>query len=255
MRVVVPTTPESRDRIIRCTNSQTRIPDASLLATDRLQRDIEDYFHTKGYFYDRRKNYHKNIGRPKDRIIRIEYLAQAVMAIVLQEPDNSRARPSSLLKRAGDRNRVFNPDYPIDAFLKCAQLMKAVDHFVRTDRAEFAKDDRNNLKFHVAMFAIAVKCGGQTNTQALVSTVSSAVVDEQILEQCLLDVWEVFLSERFGTGIQWREADQVAKSSTFVTKLKNRITDIRSGRMEFELTIDSIRERIMQRLRPLSDTG
>src|SRR5262245_48700743 len=36
------------------------------------------FFETKALFYDRRKNYHKNLGRPKDRVISIPYLAQAV---------------------------------------------------------------------------------------------------------------------------------------------------------------------------------
>ncbi|WGA84291.1 AIPR family protein [Citrobacter braakii] len=43
VRVIVPETEESRDKIIRATNSQTPIPKASLRATDSIHRDIEDY--------------------------------------------------------------------------------------------------------------------------------------------------------------------------------------------------------------------
>jgi hypothetical protein len=60
IRVIVPEKPESRDRIIKATNSQTPIPPASLRATDKIHRDIEEYFRPNGLYYDRRKNYYKN---------------------------------------------------------------------------------------------------------------------------------------------------------------------------------------------------
>lgn len=43
VRVIVPTKAESRDRVIKATNSQTNIPPASLRATDKIHRDIEEY--------------------------------------------------------------------------------------------------------------------------------------------------------------------------------------------------------------------
>jgi len=49
VRVIVTEDAESRDRIIRATNSQTDIPSASLRATDKIHRDIEDFFATRGF--------------------------------------------------------------------------------------------------------------------------------------------------------------------------------------------------------------
>ena len=43
------------DKIISSTNSQTEVRPADLRATDDLQKDIEQYFLSKGYYYDRRK--------------------------------------------------------------------------------------------------------------------------------------------------------------------------------------------------------
>jgi hypothetical protein len=60
VRVIVPPVTESRDRIIKVTNSQTQIPVASLRATERIHRDIEEYLRPHGLFYDRRKNFYKN---------------------------------------------------------------------------------------------------------------------------------------------------------------------------------------------------
>ena len=92
-------TPEgnnTRNRIIQATNSQTRIPIASLRATDQIQFILEEYLKSFGFYYDRRKNYYKNERKPFNKIISITYLAQGIMSILLQRPNDARARPSSL---------------------------------------------------------------------------------------------------------------------------------------------------------------
>lgn len=113
MRVIVPSAKESRDKIIKATNSQTAVQQASLRATDKIHRDIEEYLRPRSLYYDRRKNYYKNEGRPRNRIVGIPHLAQAVMSVVLQRPDTARARPSSLLKADDTYKQVFNEKYPV----------------------------------------------------------------------------------------------------------------------------------------------
>lgn len=113
IRILVTDDKESRDRIIRATNSQTRIPIASLRATDAIHRNIEDYLYQKGLFYDRRKNYYKNMGKPVNKILSISSLAQLFLAFALRDPGNARARPSSLLKRDDDYERIFNHTNPL----------------------------------------------------------------------------------------------------------------------------------------------
>ena len=123
VRVIVPTKPESRDRVIKATNSQTSIPPASLRATDKIHRDIEEHLRPYGLFYDRRKNLHKNDGRPLDKIVSIPLMAQAVMSILLQRPDDARARPSSLLKKDDDYSSVFSTSIPIGVYRVCATCL------------------------------------------------------------------------------------------------------------------------------------
>lgn len=97
------------DRIIRATNSQNAIPSGVLRATDTIQRDIEQYFLSKGYFYDRRKNYYRNLGKPRDKIISINLLSQCIVSLVLPEKNPSRARsnPTILIKKDEDYNSIF----------------------------------------------------------------------------------------------------------------------------------------------------
>ena len=88
VRVIVPGKIESSDRIIKATNSQTTIPPASLRATDKVHRDIEEYLRPFGLFYDRRKNMHKNEGRAVEQIISIPLMSQSIMSICMQRPDD-----------------------------------------------------------------------------------------------------------------------------------------------------------------------
>ena len=155
IRVMAPNEDESRDRIIKATNSQTVVPPSSLRATDRIHRDIEEYLRQRGLFYDRRKSYYKNEGKPRNKIVGISYLAQAVMAIVLQQPDQARGRPSSLLKNDEDYGRVLNSSYPIELYYVCTEAMRKVESLLKSPSLNVPTEDRNNLRFYVAMCAVA----------------------------------------------------------------------------------------------------
>lgn len=159
IRVIVPTEEESRDRIIKATNSQTVVQQASLRATDKIHRDIEEFLRSKGLFYDRRKNFYKNEGKPRDKIVGIPHMAQAVMAILLQRPDTARARPSSLLKKDEDYSKVFSLSYPIELYYVCAEAMRRVEDHLKLPSLDLASKDRNNLRFYIAMHAVASLSG------------------------------------------------------------------------------------------------
>jgi hypothetical protein len=154
VRVITTKSEKSRLKVIRATNSQTKVPLSSLRATEEIHRDIEDYFTTKGLFYDRRKNFYKNEGKPWDKIISIAYLGQAIMAIVLQEPDYARARPSSLLKDDCDYSRVFNSNYPIDLYLKCILILKLVEDTLKNSTYNFSTTQIGDIKFHVTLYLV-----------------------------------------------------------------------------------------------------
>ncbi len=81
-------------------------------------------------YYDRRKNYYKNEGKPINRIVSIPQMAQSVMAITLRRPDTARARPSSLMKQDAEYQKLFNTDYPIRVYRACSEVMKQVDAFL-----------------------------------------------------------------------------------------------------------------------------
>jgi hypothetical protein len=228
VRVIVPPASESRDRIIKATNSQTQIPIASLRATELIHRDIEEYLRPHGLFYDRRKNHYKNEGKPIEKIVSISSLAQAIMAVALQRPNDARARPSSLLKRSEDYDRVFNRNYPIALYLKCALLLKRVDEVMRLDSAGLDSKDLTNLRFYVALYVACAVLGTAKPTPEEIAGVSISAISDGTVLEAQERVFELY--NALGA------TDQTAKGTELAEELKKLLSaqyEMTTGRLPF----------------------
>lgn len=210
VRVIVPSASESRDRIIKATNSQTAVPAASLRATEKIHHDVEEYLRPFGFYYDRRKNFYKNAGKPWDKIISIPQMAQAVMAVALQRPDTARARPSSLLKNDEDYMTVFSGNHPIELYRVCPLVMKRVEQALKTSTLE--QKDRINVRFHVGMLAASLVAGAAAPKIAAVARLQPEAFTPSVLDQAI----EVVKARYVALGA----TDQVAKGPELVGALK-----------------------------------
>ena len=152
------------DRIIRATNSQNPIPSGVLRATDTTQRDIEQYFLSKGYYYDRRKNYYRNLGKPRNKIISINLLSQCIVSLVLPEKNPSRARsnPTILIKTDKDYNSLFRGDCDFQVYLNAVLIFLKVDKELKklSSEKEFIEDSKLGkiiklFKFHISRVLIS----------------------------------------------------------------------------------------------------
>ena len=211
VRVIVTTDPAARDKVIKATNRQTSIPPASLRATDKIHRDIEEYLYPFGLYYDRRKNSQKNLGRPVEKIISIPLVAQSIMAVVLQRPDSARARPSSLLKKDEDYQKLFSDDYPIEVYLLVAKLIKSVQSYLRS-LAELQPKVRTDLTFYVAMHVAAVLAQKPNPAVKDLIAINLVGMTPELLASSLEVVRSLY--ERLGGN------DQVAKGTQLVAELK-----------------------------------
>jgi hypothetical protein len=208
VRIIVPTEQESRDRIIKATNSQTAVQQASLRATDKIHRDIEEFFRPRALFYDRRKNSYKNEGKSRDKIVGIPHLAQAVMAILLQRPDTARARPSSLLKKDEDYNKLYSDSYPIQLYYTCAEGMRRVEEYLKSTLSGLLTKDRNNLRFYVAMHVIAILAGKSHPSRDDLAKLDLSKLDDTRIQSSLTLVKKIY-DDLGGT-------DQVAKGPSLI---------------------------------------
>ena len=225
--------PVTRDRVIRATNRQTSVPAASLRATDDIQRNIESYFSAHDWFYDRRKNFYRNSGKSPERIVSIPLLAQAVMAMGLSRPDNSRARPSSLLKRDEDYDKIFSASVALPIYLWLAMSQKGVDAFLLSEDAGATTQERTNLRFHLAMVAAAKLLGDRVHAPVQLDQLATTdrSITEADLALCLGELRESFslYADKSGDA-----ADKIAKGSDFIEFLLTRVLPVTPGTVEAE---------------------
>jgi hypothetical protein len=216
VRIIVTENHRTRDGVIRATNRQTAVPAASLRATDQIQRDLESFFLGEDWFYERRKNYYRNQGKSPSKIVSIPYLAQSIMAIGLSEPSNSRARPSSLLKRDADYERIFDPRLGYATYLWVAQVQKSVDDFLRTERAATSTTDRTNLRFYVSMLLVAKRYGGRVyNAKQLEDLVGTEFTEDDMMEalEAVRSALDTFQDQHGG------QLDKIVKGRDFTESL------------------------------------
>jgi hypothetical protein len=153
VRIVVTSDAATRDQVIRATNRQTNVTDASLRATDEVQRNIETYFLTRGWYYDRRKNYYKNEGKEASKIVGIPLLGAGLTAMGTSRADKSRGKPSSLLKNDDDYKSVFHPAIDLAIYFWVAKTQRRVNEYLFSV-APATQSEKNNLKFHLSMLMV-----------------------------------------------------------------------------------------------------
>lgn len=209
-RIHVTNSEKARDEIVKATNSQTAVGVFALRATDPIHRNLETYLREQGLFYERRKNYHKNRGRPRSRIVTLQDAAQAVMATLLFSPDDSRGRPSSLVKKPASYDKVFSPDYPMPAFYKAISIMNIIRDYLASK--DMSAQSRNNYRFHMAM-VLAARLGVQPGNAASLAAFDVASVDEAALDAAFTTV-----QQEFKTFMDSGQAEDQAAKSPKVTK-------------------------------------
>ena len=128
IKIIVAEDAEVRDRIIKATNYQTAVELSSLRATEKIQRDIEDILLKDNWFYDRRKNCHKNQGRPLSRIVSPSYLASCVLALVLKNPTKAAKLKTKFMRIDEQYNVIFDKTMDIRIYPLVLKIVKSVEH-------------------------------------------------------------------------------------------------------------------------------
>lgn len=220
VRIIVTADAATRDEVIRATNRQTAVTDASLRATDEVQRQIEDYFLTKGWYYDRRKNFYKNDGKEVSKIVGIPFLGAAMTAMGLARPDKSRGKPSSLLKNNDDYKQVFSSSVDLEIYLWAAKLQRRVDSFVVSDAADATIEQRSNLKFHLSMLIVDRLNGGPVKRPQQLRALASqdaSFTDDKMKE--LFEKLKQWADEYLGTeGVILERAAKAQSFSQYLLK-------------------------------------
>lgn len=150
IKLIISQDKEVIDHIIKSTNSQNPVSAALLRATDPLQRNIETFFLNNNFFYDRRKNYYKNQGKPTSKIFNIQNLAQSIYSILFLEPHTARSTPTSLLKSDAIYKKIFNDQTDLNTYLKVGIIRRQANHLWSDLDDLDLKNKLTNFKFHLS---------------------------------------------------------------------------------------------------------
>ena len=218
LRVIKVQNEKSRLNVIKATNSQTNIPPASLRATDPIHRDIEDFLLSKGYFYDRRKNYHKNQGRAIFKIIGIPYLAQIITGIYNQKPDYARARPSTLIKNNIDYKNIFDNSLSLEMYYKGIIIQKKSEVLLKEfDNPKLSRAQIGDIKFHVSMYATCLLCNKLKPSTIEIGNIDITKITDSLINDSISNV-QVLYDAMGGSN-------SVAKGKEFVKEVLEQVDE------------------------------
>jgi hypothetical protein len=127
VKILVSSETITRDLIIRATNNQTLVAIAALHATDKIQRDIEEILERYNWYYERRQNYYRNIGKPAARFVTPLYLASAVYALVFKNPNRAKRLKSKFMRNQENYEVVFSSGFPIETWPALVNVYKQVE--------------------------------------------------------------------------------------------------------------------------------
>jgi AIPR protein len=206
-------------QIIKATNSQNRVPSASLRAAEPFQRSIEEYLLARGRYYERRRNFYKNQGVRRSAIVSVLELAQAVASIVLALPHEARGRPSWLVR---DQNyaRVFNEKFPLEFFWRALQIMEEIDHYLVHER-KLGRQERSNVRYHLARVAVAVAVTSSRPKPALVARMTPSSLGEHL--DPAYD-WVVAERDKVAAVLDVSDHGTLAKSADWANEIDNRLS-------------------------------
>lgn len=210
VRIIVPSTETVRDDIILATNNQTSIPKSSLRVSDSIHWQIEMFFKQRGLFYDRRKNHYKNLGKKRSEIISVSYLAQSLIAVLLQKPNYSRARPSTLLTNNDYYNFLYKGEIDLIVYYKIIIWANRIKNYLQ-QCGLYNTSQQGDLLFYVLYYSFARKNNSHKISPNDVQSIDAeALSDGDIAEYCN-HIYEIYHSLG-GTG-------KIAKGSQIIEML------------------------------------
>jgi len=79
------------------------------------------------FYYDRRKNFYKNQGKPAEKIISLTYLSSCIQALCLQDLAKASRLKTKFFRDDNEYEKTFNEKWKIEVFLKLVQIQKSID--------------------------------------------------------------------------------------------------------------------------------
>lgn len=185
VKVIVTKDESVRDDIIRATNNQTDVELASLHATDKIQRDIEDVLRLHGLFYERRKNFYANQGQPLSELVTPLYAAAGYIALVMKAPHAAASLRSKFMRSSESYDAVFSPDAPLTVWPKIVRVLKCIDAELESLRPAGRPTERflKGWRYILGLLLVAQHFGKYTFSAEDLSRFDTDIVTRDAIEE------------------------------------------------------------------------
>lgn len=216
LKVLPTSNEESREAIIRATNSQTTLKPEAFYALDSTQWQIEQILLNSGFFYERRKNQYKRLGKSIDRLITPVYLAQCLASTLLARPNFARARPRDLIAKKEYREQLYGSHLPASCYINALELGRGANEFLAAKVIELGRPAITNLRWYL-VFQVAFELLGSKKFKASdLAGIDPASVNGTFLERALSKVKRIFSSLESSSGMT---EERLAKGTLIIDKL------------------------------------
>jgi hypothetical protein len=207
--------PAVRDAIIRATNNQSAVEQQSLHATDKIQRDIEQVLLRAKWYYDRRANYHANMGVPADRIVSPLYVASGAVGLLLRSPSKAAVLKQKFMRSSASYRQVFSERVDLGAWPQIVSVLRFVDEVLAEVQKQRTHAHRDRFlkrwRHLVALVVVARQCKRFTfSDRDLAQLNIQSLTDESVRA-----VWEL-IQRRFEGG---KEVPPRSMSAAFVRRV------------------------------------
>ncbi|GFE82492.1 hypothetical protein GCM10011487_44920 [Steroidobacter agaridevorans] len=188
VKIVVSSDAQVRDQIIRATNNQSPVEVAALRATDKIQRDIEDVLERHDWYYERRKNYYRNIGKPQARFVTPVYLASAAIALMFKNPARATRMRPKFMRNQTAYEAVFSSAVPLEMWVALVEIYKRTENWLaKCARKQAGERFVSTWRPLLALVVTAKKLGTYAYSPSqLLEAANMPPSDEDFAE-----VWEV----------------------------------------------------------------
>lgn len=196
VKVIVTKEDAVRDAIIRATNNQTDVELASLHATDKIQRDIEDVMCRHGLFYERRKKHYSNLGHPPSELVSPLYAAAGYVALVLKVPHAATNLRSKFMRSTASYDAVFNSKSSLEVWPKIVHILKKVDEYLITrPQIDFTEKFLKNWRYIIALIIVAKHSGRFDFNEKELLSFDTSIITKELVDE----IWAELNVERLST--------------------------------------------------------
>ena len=214
IKIIVSSDKATIDKIISATNRQTPVNPALLRATDDTQRKIEMYYEQKGYYYDRRKNFYKNLGKPISKIFSIQITAQSIHAIMNFKPSEARARPTTLIKQQESYEKIFLKNVNYQVFLNCCIINRLIsDHIKGIIEDKEEKSVARTFIHHIGRIVPSLQCQKSHLAANEISELNISEITDNLISNSFKFLKECI--EGFKANSTTQNINSISKSGPF----------------------------------------